>query len=508
MSKRNKTSFFIVLFIVLSTGTARADGSLSESAAELKNQRRAASRDLSIVEVENQTPGFAVLVDVDRQDRLYTEDEMVTVKVKSSSDGYLYLLHQGPKGKNTLLIPNKFQKENFIKGGQTVFFPSEDSTFRFRVSGPSFGRETIKVFVTKKRLKSLGDAKFTISSVTPLDQETTRAVLGEFGARSRDITVEENPGDSDFATHEVVYTSRAKTQEPVSSNEEKRYAVCFGINKYKDQSIKNLKVCVKDAEAMRKLFVEKCGVGAKDCLVLTDEAVTLENLRRVFCEVLPELAPPNSTIFIYFSGHGGRIPALPNSTSTTGYTQFLIPHDADSNNPAKTTLLDDQFGIWAQKLNGRKLLFILDACQSGGMANRAKGISDGGLVDAFLRNAPESKSAESDTVEESFDFTFGFTGLARSKALGQSGLAVIASSAHDQVSFERQEGDLSVMTYAFIQTVLEGPGNMTHKDVKPRVGSLVNQYIRNNRHIQSAYPNYRQTVVEQDDLTPGLILKP
>jgi hypothetical protein len=58
------------------------------------------------------------------------------------------------------------------------------------------------------------------------------------------------------------------------------------------------------------------------------------------------------------------------------------------------------------------------------------------------------------------------------------------------------------MTHCFIETIKNGSRNMTHKDIKQPVKGGVSQYSRHHR------PNTKQTAVEQDDLTPGLRLKP
>lgn len=473
------------------------------------------SRDLEIVHVENDHSAFAVHVDVDRRDRVYREGETLVTTVKSSRDGYLYMIHISASGKETLLIPNKYQPDNTIRANRSVSFPDENSDFQFRVSSP-FGRETIKAFVTTKPLHSIGKTRFTQSAVTGLDGTTSRSIAQELNKRSKDIVIEGKPTENDFATHEVKYMSQAKSLRTSRTKGENRYAVCIGIEKYEDSKIRALSVCASDAKAMAKLFQQHCGVEPDNCLMLTNEEATQKNLRRLFCEILPELVKPDDVVFCYWSGHGGRMAAVAGSSSTTGYSQYLVPHDGKLNSPAATMLLDDQFGHWLQKLDGCKIFFALDACHSGGMTIRAKNIfaipdtkedvkpQANSLVGRFRDTDARSKSVGEIPVKdnENFtDFTFGFTSLQRSKAIGQKGVAVLASSSYNQLSFEREEEDLSIMTYYLIKTIVEGPDTMTHKDLKTKIRAGVDDYIKRNR------PNTKQTVVEQDDLMPGLVLK-
>lgn len=474
----------------------------------------AGSRGLDILHVENDHAAFAIYVDVDRKDRVYRDGDTLVATVKSSQEGYLYMIHVSAGGKETLLIPNKYHVDNKIEANRSVSFPNERSHFKFRVS-PPFGRETIKAFVTKKPLRSVDTAKFTQAAATSLDGVTSKSIAEELDKRSKDIQIER--ANNDFAAHEVVYTSRGKSGAAQRSETENRFAVCIGVEKYEDPKIRDLSVSTTDAKAMAILFHKHCGVKAENCLVLTNKEATLANLRRLFCEVLPELVKPNDIVFCAWSGHGGRLAAVAGSSSTTGFTQYLVPHDGKLSNPAETMLLDDQFGIWMKKLSGCKILCCLDACHSGGMTVRAKSISNetepeddskpdaNSLVGRFRKNDAKSKSIDdipTKDEEDFIDFTFGFTSFARSKALGQDGMAILASSSYNQLSFEREEEDLSIMTHCLIKTIIDGPADMTHKDLKAKVRAGVDDYIKRNR------PNTKQTVVEQDDLSPGLRLKP
>jgi hypothetical protein len=256
------------------------------------------------------------------------------------------------------------------------------------------------------------------------------------------------------------------------------------VSKYRAPNIRPLEAPARDAKAVGRLFVERGGVHERNCLVLTDEEVTREKVRDIFCNVLPYLTKPGDEIFIFWSGHGGRMSSTRSDRLTNPHINYLVPYDGRTDNPENTMLTEGPFGQWIQKLCGRKVYFIIDACYSGGMASRAKSLEDDELN------------------EDDIAFPFLFTDFARAKSLGQTGLAVLASSTTDQISWERADGRLSVMTHFFIETIKNGPRNMTHKDIKLPVRNAVTQYVRQH------YPRAIQMVVEQDDLTPGLRLKP
>jgi hypothetical protein len=58
------------------------------------------------------------------------------------------------------------------------------------------------------------------------------------------------------------------------------------------------------------------------------------------------------------------------------------------------------------------------------------------------------------------------------------------------------------MTYFLLDAINNGSSAMTHKDITSAIKSKVNNYVR----VHHSGTN--QDIVEQDDLTPGLILKP
>lgn len=506
--------FFVFAFVVtvsVSLCYSHAQSTKNESLQSAVSKGGQA-RNITIEKVENERSNFAVLVNVDRADCRYSEGDTVVVTAKSSADGFLYLLHIGANGAETVLIPNEYQANNEIKANAVISFPAPSAGFRFRVSAP-FGKETIKAFVTKERLKSVDLSKFTTAVATALDNTTSTNMLKELEQRSKDIVIEPiGNRKEDFATHSVTYTSYAKGDTSSRPTEKSnRYAICIGVEKYKDSKITSLSAAVNDAKEMSNLFVKHCGVPQDNCAVLTNEQVTLEIVRKVLCDVLPAKTKPGDVIFFYWSGHGSRLSATWEDNAVGSFAHYLVPFDGDTSKPRDTMLMEGPFGQWVMKLNGRKLVFILDACHSGRMAAHSKEIASSNentskttepsLLTEILGENGGSKSL-SDSSDIFEPLTFGFTQLARSKALGQNGLVVLASSTGDELSFERREGDLSVMTYYLIDAIKNGSSGMTHKSLKGSFEKKVQEYIRKN------YPSAKQSVVEQDDLNPALILKP
>jgi hypothetical protein len=88
----------------------------------------------------------------------YRTGEPVTFFFYSERDCYLNLVDFGTSGRNRIVFPNRFQRDNFIKGGKVVEIPDvRDDNFRYRVEGPE-GTEVIKAIVTRHKYHVYRDA--------------------------------------------------------------------------------------------------------------------------------------------------------------------------------------------------------------------------------------------------------------------------------------------------------------------------------------------------------------
>lgn len=426
------------------------------------------SRGAFVEELSNERSSFAVRVVVDRSDRVYAKDDLLRATVTSSEDAYLYLFYRDAEGNVAVLFPNRFQKDNFVRKDETVTVPAQGSNFKIRIDAP-FGEELLKAVVSKKPLEYIDSTIFASADVTPVSEGTMKNF-----AKSYEKNI------SDWAEHQVgIRTIASRTGSSSSSSPDggKRYAVCIGISDYRDNNIGKLGICHVDAEKMLELFAGRCGVEKGNTFLLTNEKATLSNIRRLVKDELPRRTKPGDTVFLFWSGHGGR--------TEDGKREFLIPYDASGENIEGTMLMDETFGRWIQELDGRKVLIVLDACNSGGQANNAKGIS---------------KSFTDDTPWQ--PLRFAFTRLAMAKDIGQKDTALIASSTASEVSFVRKERDLSVLTYFVLQAITESAAPMTHVQLVETVKPQVSGYVQRN------FTDKNQTVVMQDDMTEPLVLNP
>lgn len=505
MSKKN---LLISLFVFLATGAAfGADGGFSATANRAINATDGSRGLIStaapeeygvrVDKVEVRVPDGSVLLDVDRPDRVYEADDHVLVTVKSSKPGYLYLLNVDSKGEAALLIPNRYFQDNRIAANEETTYPTAKMGFNLTVSGPSFGRETLKAFIADEPIEEL-DQKGAKSTIAELSERDMKSLGQELVGRIKSINVEptECPA-SPFLTAELEYQTVAKGDRPAAPVDKtgRRIVLIFAVGHYADPTISTLMVCANDAKQLKKTCVKHLGVAENDVAVFNDQLVTYDNVRAVFKE-LARVSKAGDEIFIFWTGHGGRAAATSEYQSSDSQMNFLVPYDGDTNDVYNTMITENAFGQWINELNGRKIALFLDACHSGGMAGHAKSKSLSGGASLMSQLLPGDKSAQAD---EPFEFTFCFNAFSASKDLGQKDLFILASSTGSEQSFVGDE--LSVMTRFLIEAIEDASKYATHKDLKEKIKPEVEKYVK------TRYPGATQTVVSQDDLNPGLILK-
>ena len=105
----------------------------------------------AIVQVKEklQSNEFKVNVSVDHANRIYEEDDLMTVTVESTRSGYLYLFYKDASGNATVLFPNKYHQDNYIEADKKLLIPDNMMFFKLRTA-PPFGQEVLQAVVTLK----------------------------------------------------------------------------------------------------------------------------------------------------------------------------------------------------------------------------------------------------------------------------------------------------------------------------------------------------------------------
>ena len=120
---------------------------------------------------------------------------------------------------------------------------------------------------------------------------------------------------------------------------------------------------VYDADDVEKLLVspKHCGYPAANVRVLHNR----EASRSAIISGLQDLAvqaQPTDTVVVYFSGHGAQ------RTSGPDVGTYLCPPEFDSKLPRETGIEAEEFSDLLQQVKAERLLVLIDACRSGGVA--------------------------------------------------------------------------------------------------------------------------------------------
>ena len=201
------------------------------------------------------------------------------------------------------------------------------------------------------------------------------------------------------------------------------HALIIGVGDYGHPRFANLPATVHDALAIAAVLKDpvRCGCQPNNVRILIGEQATASSIR-IALEDLAHATTSESTVFVYFSGHGGH--AFENGI----WRAYLCPSGADPDALDNTAISGDEFSDLLVTIQARKLLVMLDACHAAGSAELKA--ADGTVV---------WKAGLPDDYYE---------------ALSQgSGRVVIASSKEDQFSYIRPQGDLSLFTHYLLQSL-------------------------------------------------------
>jgi hypothetical protein len=141
----------------------------------------------------------------------------------------------------------------------------------------------------------------------------------------------------------------------MSSSFEQGHALVVGVGA-------DLPATVDDAVGLADMLrdTSRCAYPAGQVKLLTGEGATAGNIQAAL-DALAESAGPESTVIVYFSGHGYRV------TSPTGEFYYLLPYGYDLNRLYQTAISGAEFSERLRAIPAQKLLMLLDCCHAGGV---------------------------------------------------------------------------------------------------------------------------------------------
>ena len=136
----------------------------------------------------------------------------------------------------------------------------------------------------------------------------------------------------------------------------KSYAIVIGIEQYR-QKLPQATFAARDAQTVTNYLTRTMGYPEENIVTLINEHAAKSDLEKYIEKWLPSNATPDSTIFVYYSGHGA-----PNPSSGDSY---LVPYDGDPSFINETGYSLQRLYAMLGKIRSKKIIVALDSCFSG-----------------------------------------------------------------------------------------------------------------------------------------------
>ena len=252
------------------------------------------------------------------------------------------------------------------------------------------------------------------------------------------------------------------------------YAIIIGIGNYKDGRVPKLNYARSDAKAFYDLLLNPAHVGLKqeNVKLLLDEDATLFNLKNIVISWLFQKAKSDSTIFIYFAGHGG-LESDKTASEKDGIAKYLLPWDCNCDNLYASALSNTQLQEILSAIVSKRIIFFMDSCYSAGVTGG--GARDMGIIEDFSK-----------------------------KIAGTEGRIVIASAKPNQRSWEDDSIKHGIFTYHLLEA-LKGKADYDN-DGYVSISEVYN-YLQNN--VPDSVRRLSQSIQEPlltGDLTKDIFL--
>jgi uncharacterized caspase-like protein len=201
------------------------------------------------------------------------------------------------------------------------------------------------------------------------------------------------------------------------------YALIIGISEYSDSRIPKLNFTHADARSFYELIVNpsRAGFPPENVRLLLDDEATLYNLRDSISGWLFQNTRPNSTVIVYFAGHGGQESDKLN-IEADGVSKYLLPWDTNPDNLFASALSNIEFNRQLATIKSQRLVIFLDACY-------AAGVTQGNARDVTIKENPFARMSEG------------------------NGRIVIASAQPNQRSFEDPKLGHGIFTHHLLEAL-------------------------------------------------------
>lgn len=149
-----------------------------------------------------------------------------------------------------------------------------------------------------------------------------------------------------------------------------------------------------DVKAIQALLTGTLNFKPEAIRVLTDEKATRQAMLSSMDEWLVAGTAPGNRVYLYFSGHGLQVKDV-NGDEEDGMDEAISTYDIKAGDDDWTNvILDDELEAVLEKLKGRAVTLVIDACHSGTISRSLSPQAVSGLQGARYLPRPFSKAAK------------------------------------------------------------------------------------------------------------------
>ena len=134
------------------------------------------------------------------------------------------------------------------------------------------------------------------------------------------------------------------------------YAIVIGVEKYR-QKLPKADFAVQDATIMAEYLEKVMGYPEENIVTLINDHAAKSDFEKYMGKWLPNNVEKDSSVFIYYSGHGAPNPKTGDA--------FLVPYDGDPSFIEETGYPLKRLYAKLDKLPAREIIVVLDSCFSG-----------------------------------------------------------------------------------------------------------------------------------------------
>ena len=188
-----------------------------------------------------------------------------------------------------------------------------------------------------------------------------RAIVGVFDTLKQELAAY-HPG----MAPKVAAKPAGNPQHPASVQKSNRYAIVMGIEQYREQ-IPKAEFATRDAKDIAQFLTSQAGYREENVILRLNEQATKSDMEKYFEAWLKNNVDANSSLFVYFSGHGAP-------RAETGEA-YIVPYDGDPAFIEQTGYPLKRLYQTLEKLPTANIIVMLDSCFSGtgGRSVMAKG---------------------------------------------------------------------------------------------------------------------------------------